>query len=104
MLCRIILILITPNLQLDTLLFQLHTLSFFLSPSLLGFISRPVSQFQCSKPRDIDPSRSLRLVLRAWCFSTSGAFGHMQLKAYQKDEQLFLISLDRVRFDIFLAA
>jgi len=60
MLCGIILILITPNLQLDTLLFQLHTLSFFLSPSLLGFISRLFSQFQCSKPRDIDPSRSLR--------------------------------------------
>jgi hypothetical protein len=46
--------------QLDTLLFQLHTLSFFLSPSFLGFISRLFSQFQCSKPRDIDPSRSLR--------------------------------------------
>ncbi|KIM75461.1 hypothetical protein PILCRDRAFT_35882, partial [Piloderma croceum F 1598] len=46
--------------SLDTLLFQLHTLSFFLSPSLLGFISRLFSQFQCSKPRDIDPSRSLR--------------------------------------------
>jgi len=46
--------------SLNTLLFQLHTLSFFLSPSLLGFISRMFCQFQCSKPRDIDPSRSLR--------------------------------------------
>jgi len=68
MLCRIILILITPNLQLDTLLFQLHTLSFFLSPSLLGFISACSSQFQCSKPRDIDPSRSLRFWYSAGVF------------------------------------
>lgn len=47
-------------LQLDTLLYQLHTLSFFLSPSIWIYIVRILSQFQYSKPRELDPSRSLR--------------------------------------------
>ncbi|KAF8161149.1 hypothetical protein B0H34DRAFT_795981 [Crassisporium funariophilum] len=46
--------------SLDTLLYQLHTLSFFLSPSIWLYICRIISQFQCSKPRELDPSRSLR--------------------------------------------
>jgi len=46
--------------SLDTLLYQLHTLSFFLAPSIWIYIFRMVSQFQCSKPRELDSSRSLR--------------------------------------------
>ncbi|TFK75377.1 hypothetical protein BDN72DRAFT_810981 [Pluteus cervinus] len=46
--------------SLDSLLYQLHTLSFFLSPGLWAFIFRLVSQFQCSKPRDLDAAHSLR--------------------------------------------
>jgi len=46
--------------SLDSLLYQLHTLSFFLSPSLWLYICRVVSQFHCSKPRELDPTRSLR--------------------------------------------
>ncbi|EGN99893.1 hypothetical protein SERLA73DRAFT_180177 [Serpula lacrymans var. lacrymans S7.3] len=46
--------------SLDNLLFQLHTLSFFLSPLLLSFVCRLFCQLQCSKPRDTDPNRSLR--------------------------------------------
>lgn len=46
--------------SLDTTLYQLHTLSFFLSPSLWGYLCRIFAQFQCSKPRDLDATRSLR--------------------------------------------
>jgi len=46
--------------SLDTLLYQLHTLSFFLAPSIWIYVFRMVFQFQCSKPRELDSSRSLR--------------------------------------------
>ncbi|THH20419.1 hypothetical protein EW146_g952 [Bondarzewia mesenterica] len=46
--------------SLETLLYQLHVLSFFLSPSILALVTRSASQFQLSKPRDVDPKRSLR--------------------------------------------
>ena len=45
--------------QLDTLLYQLHTLSFFLSPSLLLYFCRIIAQFLCYKPRELDSQRSL---------------------------------------------
>ena len=50
----------TWTIQLDTLLYQLHTLSFFLAPSIWIYVFRMVFQFQCSKPRELDSSRSLR--------------------------------------------
>ncbi|EAU91784.2 hypothetical protein CC1G_04552 [Coprinopsis cinerea okayama7 len=46
--------------QLNSVLYQLHTLSFFLSPSLWSFVFRIISQSQCAAPKDIDISRSLR--------------------------------------------
>jgi len=46
--------------SLDVLLYQLHTLSFFLSPSIWIYLCRILSQFQYSKPRELDPTRSLR--------------------------------------------
>ncbi|TFK25681.1 hypothetical protein FA15DRAFT_617156 [Coprinopsis marcescibilis] len=46
--------------SLDSLLYQLHTLSFFLSPSIWTFIFRIISQSQCAKPGEIDLSHSLR--------------------------------------------
>lgn len=48
------------TLQLDQVLYQLHTVSFFLSPALLPYLSRVLFQFQFAKPRDVDPERSLR--------------------------------------------
>ncbi|KZT28943.1 hypothetical protein NEOLEDRAFT_1128424 [Neolentinus lepideus HHB14362 ss-1] len=45
---------------LDTLLYQLFTLSFFLSPTVWPLICRSATQFQFSRPRDLDPKRSLR--------------------------------------------
>ena len=51
---------LTLIIQIDTLLYQLHTLSFFLAPSIWIYVFRMVSQFQCSKPRELDSSRSLR--------------------------------------------
>ncbi|EPQ57392.1 hypothetical protein GLOTRDRAFT_110552 [Gloeophyllum trabeum ATCC 11539] len=46
--------------SLDTLLYQLFTLSFFLSPRVWPLICRSATQFQFSRPRDLDPKRSLR--------------------------------------------
>jgi len=70
--------------SLDTLLYQLHTLSFFLSPSIWIYIVRILSQFQYSKPRELDPSRSLRFFYSMvflfnlpslWKHSTRGELG-----------------------------
>ncbi|KAF8219927.1 hypothetical protein L208DRAFT_1426969 [Tricholoma matsutake] len=68
----------------DALLYQLHTLSFILSPSIWSFVCRLVSQVQCSKPRDLDAtaSRSLRFFFfnilffnapSLWYHATQGA-------------------------------
>lgn len=50
--------------QLNSLLYQLHTVSFLLSPRLWAYFCRVLVQFQFSRPRDIDPQRSLRF----WIF------------------------------------
>lgn len=47
-------------LQLDNFVYQLITLSFLLSPSFLPYAFRTLFQFQFSRPRDLDPHRSLR--------------------------------------------
>ncbi|KAJ3517251.1 hypothetical protein NLJ89_g625 [Agrocybe chaxingu] len=68
--------------SLDTLLYQLHTLSFFLSPSLWIYVCRIIAQFQCIRPRELDANRSLRFfyftviilnVPSLWNHSTKGA-------------------------------
>lgn len=46
--------------QLENFIYQLIAISFLLSPSFLSFASRMVFQFQYSRPRDLDPHRSLR--------------------------------------------
>ncbi|KAK7692728.1 hypothetical protein QCA50_004361 [Cerrena zonata] len=46
--------------SLNTLLYQLHTLSFFLSPSIWGYICRVTSQYQFARPRNTDANRSLK--------------------------------------------
>ncbi|KAF9566710.1 hypothetical protein CPC08DRAFT_602449, partial [Agrocybe pediades] len=65
----------------DAVLFQLHTLSFFLSPSLWLYTCRLLSQIVCARPREIDSSRSLRFfyfivftfnVPNIWSHSTRG--------------------------------
>ncbi|KAH9929532.1 uncharacterized protein BXZ73DRAFT_90387 [Epithele typhae] len=44
----------------NSLLYQLHTISFLLSPRLWPFIVRMSTQFQFTRPRDVDSQRSLR--------------------------------------------
>ena len=46
--------------QLTSLLYQLQTVSFLLSPRLWPFLCRLATQFQFSRPREIDSQRSLR--------------------------------------------
>jgi hypothetical protein len=54
---------LTDTHQLDTLLYQLHTLSFFLAPSLWSYIFRLVCQSQLSRPKELDSARSLRFLV-----------------------------------------
>ncbi|KAJ7462380.1 hypothetical protein B0H11DRAFT_1816315 [Mycena galericulata] len=67
--------------SLDILLYQLHVLAFFLSPSIFTLIFRTLSQSQCSKPRELDNAWSLRVffallvslnALAVWNHATSG--------------------------------
>ncbi|EMD37358.1 hypothetical protein CERSUDRAFT_114032 [Gelatoporia subvermispora B] len=46
--------------SLDTLLYQLHTLSFLLSPSIWAFLCRLTVQWQFCRPRELHASRTLR--------------------------------------------
>ncbi|KAJ7188160.1 hypothetical protein C8R46DRAFT_1053846 [Mycena filopes] len=68
--------------SLDILLYELHVLAFFLSPSIWTLIFRVLSQSQCSKPRDVDAAWSLRAFfllliclnsLTVWQHAVSGA-------------------------------
>ncbi|EIN11331.1 hypothetical protein PUNSTDRAFT_141737 [Punctularia strigosozonata HHB-11173 SS5] len=46
--------------SIDRLLYQLHTLSFFYSPSIWAYLGRCITQFNFARPREIDSKRSLR--------------------------------------------
>ncbi|KAF8554694.1 hypothetical protein OG21DRAFT_1461961 [Imleria badia] len=60
--------------SLDNLIFQLYTLSFFLSPTLLPLLCRVASQFVFYKPRDLDPKLSLRVWFLLLCASNVPSF------------------------------
>ncbi|KAF7361829.1 DUF1746 domain-containing protein [Mycena venus] len=68
--------------SLDILLYQLHVLAFFISPSIWTLIFRLLSQSQCSKSRELDTAWSLRAffallvsvnIFTIWSHATSGA-------------------------------
>ncbi|KAF7376211.1 hypothetical protein MSAN_00036200 [Mycena sanguinolenta] len=68
--------------SLDILLYELHVLAFFISPSIWTLIFRVLTQSQCSKPRELDTAWSLRAfflllvsvnILTVWRHATSGA-------------------------------
>ncbi|KXN92477.1 hypothetical protein AN958_08036 [Leucoagaricus sp. SymC.cos] len=46
--------------SLDSLVYQLFTLSFLMSPSMFIYLSRMLVQVQCGKPREFDPTYPLR--------------------------------------------
>ena len=50
------------SLQLDMLLYQLHTVSFFLAPSLWSYVCRLACQSQLSKSKELESPRSLRFL------------------------------------------
>ncbi|KAN0091073.1 hypothetical protein V8E55_004639 [Tylopilus felleus] len=60
--------------SLDNLIFQLYTLSFFLSPTLLPLLCRVATQFVFYKPRDLDPKLSLRVWFFLLCASNAPSF------------------------------
>ncbi|KAH9961608.1 hypothetical protein BC827DRAFT_329199 [Russula dissimulans] len=63
--------------SLDTLLYQLHVLSFLLAPSVITLLVRAAGQFQLSHPREFGPQRTLRFrfVLIAM-FNASSIWNH----------------------------
>ncbi|KII92577.1 hypothetical protein PLICRDRAFT_37347 [Plicaturopsis crispa FD-325 SS-3] len=59
--------------SLDTLLYQLHTLSFLLSPSVWVLIARLCVQFHLPSPRALDTKRTLRFWFGLVLFFNFGA-------------------------------
>ncbi|KIJ61336.1 hypothetical protein HYDPIDRAFT_116103 [Hydnomerulius pinastri MD-312] len=60
--------------SLDNLIFQLYSLSYFLSPALLPLLCRLASQFISYKPREVDPKLSLRVWFLVLCTSNVPSF------------------------------
>ncbi|KAA1473875.1 hypothetical protein DENSPDRAFT_840406 [Dentipellis sp. KUC8613] len=68
--------------SLEALLYQLHILSYLMSPSILALVTRTVAQLQLAKPREIDAKRTLpfwyTLIIlfnlgSVWAHATQGA-------------------------------
>ncbi|KIY73142.1 hypothetical protein CYLTODRAFT_485850 [Cylindrobasidium torrendii FP15055 ss-10] len=68
--------------SLDSLLYQLHVIAFFVSPSIWLLILRCLCQGQCARAREIDPERTLRFYFviillfngyGLWTHATAGA-------------------------------
>ncbi|KAJ3530285.1 hypothetical protein NM688_g7732 [Phlebia brevispora] len=107
--------------SLDQILYQLHTVSFFLSPSLLPYLSRVLFQFQFAKPREVDPERSLRFWFFLVCvFNLGSVWTHATESPAQTGNsilldfvgpaaipsrlQLLLLDLAIILLDMLLAA
>ncbi|KZT11042.1 uncharacterized protein LAESUDRAFT_721462 [Laetiporus sulphureus 93-53] len=70
--------------SLASLLYQLHTLSFLLSPSIWLYVARVTTQWQFSRPRSLDPSRSLRVwFLLSVLFNLGALWDHAKEGAAQ---------------------
>ncbi|KAI0300985.1 hypothetical protein B0F90DRAFT_1810222 [Multifurca ochricompacta] len=68
--------------SLDTLLYQLHVLSFFLAPSIITLFARAAGQFQLSHPREFGPRRTLRFrFLLIAIFNSTGIWNHIFTRA-----------------------
>ena len=78
--------------QLDQVVYQLHTVSFFLAPALLPFLARVLFQFQFAKPRDIDPGRSLRFwFMLVLVFNVGSVWAHATETAAQAAQQSIIL-------------
>ncbi|KAF8512427.1 hypothetical protein JB92DRAFT_2928587 [Gautieria morchelliformis] len=68
--------------SIDGLCYQLFVFSFLLSPSLLQLIARTTSQFQFSRPRDLDGHRSLKFwIFIICCANTGSVLNHITYRA-----------------------
>ncbi|KAI0743928.1 hypothetical protein C8Q80DRAFT_1184089 [Daedaleopsis nitida] len=94
--------------SLDSLLYQLQTVSFLLSPRLWPFVCRLASQFPFSRPREVDSQRSLRywfilvLLVNMQCFYYHAFHGAAEGRSIvldfvgigHKPSKAFLLCLD----------
>ncbi|OSX66352.1 hypothetical protein POSPLADRAFT_1133296 [Postia placenta MAD-698-R-SB12] len=65
--------------SLESVLYQLHALSFILSPSIWIYLARVTSQFQFARPRSIDPKGSLRFwFFLIFLFQFGAVWSHAQ--------------------------
>lgn len=76
--------------SLDALIYQLHTLSFFLSPSIWPYLSRVLSQFHFSRPRVLDPKRSIRFWFFLVLFFNVGSVWSHATEATQQGRSVVL--------------
>jgi len=68
--------------SLDTLLYQLHVLSFLLAPSIVALFVRGAGQFQLSHPREFGPQRTLRFrFILIGMFNASSIWNHIYVGA-----------------------
>jgi len=68
--------------SLDTLLYQLHVLSFLLAPSIVALFVRAAGQFQLSHPREFGPQRTLRFrFILIGMFNASSIWNHAYVGA-----------------------
>ncbi|KAJ7287458.1 hypothetical protein C8J57DRAFT_1283972 [Mycena rebaudengoi] len=77
--------------SLDILLYQLHIFAFFLSPSIWTLIFRIVSQFQCSKARDLDAAWSLRTFLALLVSLNSVTIYHHATEGASSDSKTVIL-------------
>ncbi|KAI0779698.1 hypothetical protein C8Q74DRAFT_1316215 [Fomes fomentarius] len=96
--------------SLNSLLYQLQTVSFLLSPRFWPFLCRLATQFQFSRPREIDSQRSLRfwfiliILVNIQCFYQHAFHGAAEGRSIildfvgtaHKSSKIFLLSLDLI--------
>lgn len=87
--------------QLDSLLYELHTLSFLLAPSLLILLCRCATQFQFARARDIDSRRGLSFwLILVVLVNAGGVWAHASSGAgdYTKGVVLDFVGMGELRY------
>ncbi|KAH9858940.1 hypothetical protein C2E23DRAFT_872942 [Lenzites betulinus] len=90
--------------SLSTLLYQLHTVSFLLSPRIWAYLCRVLVQFHFTRPRDIDSQRSLRFWIFCILVTNSPSLYNHIGKSTAAGRSLILdfVGVDRVPSNAFL--
>ncbi|KAI0633566.1 hypothetical protein C8Q77DRAFT_1115671 [Trametes polyzona] len=90
--------------SLNSLLYQLHTVSFLLSPRIWAYFCRVLVQSQFARPRDVDSQRSLRFwVFCILCTNAPSLYNHAaKSPAAGRSLILDFVGLDNIPSRAFL--